>query len=70
MRILSTWAFLLIVSLTTASAADRPNVLFIAIDDLRPELGCYGSDIVKSPYLDKLASEGRRFDRAYCQQAI
>lgn len=70
MQIIFTWALLLIVSLTTASAADRPNVLFIAIDDLRPELGCYGSDIVKSPHLDRLASEGRRFDRAYCQQAI
>ena len=55
---------------TSLGAADRPNVLFIAIDDLRPELGCYGSTVVKSPHIDRLASEGLRFDRAYCQEAI
>ena len=54
----------------SAVAKSKPNVLFIAIDDLRPELGCYGSPIAKSPNLAKLATEGRRFDRAYCQQAI
>lgn len=48
----------------------KPNILFIAIDDLRPELGCYGSKSAVSPNLDKLASEGLLFNNAYCQQAI
>ena len=48
----------------------KPNILFIAVDDLRCELGCYGSKLAKTPHLDALASSGIRFDRAYCQQAI
>ena len=55
---------------SAALAADRPNVLFIAVDDLRPELGCYGSPIAVTPNLDKLAGDGLLFNRAYCQQAI
>lgn len=48
----------------------RPNILFLAVDDLRPELGCYGSPIAKTPNIDRLASQGLQFNRAYCQQAI
>lgn len=50
--------------------AKRPNILFIAVDDLRPELGAYGSEIAITPNIDKLATEGLLFENAYCQQAI
>ena len=50
--------------------ADRPNVLFVAVDDLRPALGCYGDKTGITPNLDKLAGEGILFERAYCQLAV
>ncbi|MBE0391394.1 arylsulfatase A-like enzyme [Flavobacterium sp. 7E] len=48
----------------------QPNILFIAVDDLRAELGTYGSEIVKSPNIDALSQNGVQFNRAYCQEAI
>ncbi len=51
----------------TAAEPARPNVLFISIDDLRNELGCYGAPQVVTPNLDRLAAEGVRFDNVYCQ---
>ena len=50
-----------------AIAKDRPNVLLICIDDLRPELKCFGVDYIHSPNIDKLASQGRAFHRHYVQ---
>lgn len=53
-----------------ATAARRPNILFIAVDDLRPELATYGRGWIKSPHIDALAARGLRFDRAYCNVPV
>jgi len=50
----------------TALSADRPNVLFIAVDDLRPQTASYGQDFMRTPNLDRLAKAGVLFERAYC----
>ena len=51
-------------------AQDRPNVLFIATDDMNNDLGTYGHPLVKTPNFDRLASLGIRFDRAYCNYPV
>ncbi|MDI1337776.1 MAG: sulfatase [Lacunisphaera sp.] len=70
MKSIPAFCLSLLCGAALAHAADRPNILFIAVDDLRPELGCYGKDYIKSPNIDRLASTGVVFEHAYCQQAV
>lgn len=56
--------------LLSAFAVQRMNVLFIAVDDMRPDLGCYGVKHAKTPNIDRLAARGIVFDKAYCAQAV
>ena len=51
-------------------SASKPNILFIVSDDLTACLGSYGNEICQTPNLDRLASEGVQFDRAYCQYPV
>lgn len=56
-----------------ASCTDQEkpkNVILLIVDDLRPELGCYGNKEVLSPNIDRLAAQGVRFNRAYCNVAV
>jgi arylsulfatase A-like enzyme len=48
---------------------ERPNILFIIVDDLRPELGCYGNSEIKTPHIDRFAQEALVFTQAYSQAA-
>lgn len=69
----SSGAFLLSVSCFCASfvqAQEKKNVLFIIVDDLRPELGCYGCETVITPHLDKLAARSVVYQHAYCNVPV
>ena len=53
-----------------AQQKTKPNILFIAVDDLKPILGCYGNTLVKTPNIDRLAKMATVFNSNYCQQAV
>lgn len=55
---------------TEADPPAQPNILFIAVDDLRPELNCYGKPQILSPNIDRLAQRSTLFNRAYCQVPV
>ena len=55
---------------TDNKASEKPNILFIAIDDLKPILGCYGDPIIKTPNIDRIAKNGTIFLQNYVQQAV
>lgn len=67
---------LLTLSANTALAQEmvkdrnKPNILFIAVDDLKPLLGCYGDTLIKTPNIDRIASRGTVFLNNHCQQAV
>jgi arylsulfatase A-like enzyme len=65
-KIFSTLSVFACMLLAGNIQAQQKNILFIAVDDLRPQLGCYGDPVVQSPNMDKLASSGVRFAQAYC----
>jgi len=70
MRPLAFLSLSLLAFVAHAAETKRPNVLFIAVDDLRPEVNASGSSVVKTPNLDRISARGTTFDRAYCQQAV
>lgn len=55
---------------THTDKSPPPHVLFICVDDLRPQLGCYGNPRMLTPNIDRLAARGTLFERAYCQFAV
>ena len=65
--------FLVVISneiIAQDKRTSKPNILFIAVDDLKPLMGCYGNTMVKTPNIDKLAKIATVFKKNYCQQAI
>src|SRR5262245_8138216 len=64
------WCIFLLMLSAPSIAADKLNLLLVISDDLRDTVHCYGNDVVKTPNIDRLASRGVRFDRAYVQYPV
>ncbi|MAB74976.1 MAG: iduronate-2-sulfatase, partial [Verrucomicrobiales bacterium] len=65
MKMAPFFTVLLVCFAFVTEAAARPNVLLICVDDLRPELNCFGKDYIHSPHIDALAEKGRIFQNHY-----
>jgi iduronate 2-sulfatase len=63
-------AFLLIATSFVHAQPVKPNVLFVAVDDLKPTIGCYGDKLARTPNIDRIAATATLFERAYCMQAV
>ena len=62
---------MLLFSCTQSDEPRKPNIIYILADDLgRAELGCYGQEIIETPNIDRLASEGMRFTNHYSGQDL
>ena len=57
-------------ALSHAGAAERPNVVWIVVDDMSPNFSCYGETAIETPHVDRLAAEGVRFTRAYATSPV
>lgn len=66
----TTTAWVLIACAGLSAAGERQNVLFIAVDDLKPALGCYGDPLAKTPAIDAVAARGTVFMNAECQWPV
>lgn len=60
----------LLFALGAATAADRPNVLWITSEDNSPYLGCYGDPLAQTPHLDRLAAQGVRYQNAFANAPV
>lgn len=64
------FTLLLLPLYAVESSPQKPNILLICVDDLKPTIGCYGDAFAKTPNMDALAKRSTLFERAYCNQAI